>query len=92
MPYRMNLGRITRQRGSQASALLSMLIQARRARHWRRHFRPCSFFTTLWMAIPIFLVLAGAAIIVWMRVLDRIDAMANPPPRIVSSPRSPSTE
>lgn len=77
MPYRMNLGRITRQRGSQSSALLSMLIQAGVLGIGAGIFALCSFFATLWLAVPIFLALAGAAAIVWTRVLGRVDAMAN---------------
>jgi ABC-2 type transport system permease protein len=76
MPYRMNLGRMTRQRGSQANALLSMLIQVGVLGIGVGIFALCSFFDRLWMATPIFLSLAGAAIIGWMRVLDHIDAMA----------------
>jgi ABC-2 type transport system permease protein len=77
MPYRMNLGRMTRQRGSQASALLSMLIQIGVLGIGVGIFALCSFFDRLWMATPVFLCLAGAASIVWMRVLDRVDKMAS---------------
>lgn len=76
MPYRMNLGRITRQRGSQASALFSMLIQLAVLGIGAGIFTVCSFFGNLWMAVPILLVLAIAAIIAWLRVLNNIDAMA----------------
>ena len=77
MPYRMNLGRITRQRGSQASALLSMLIQIGVLGIGASIFAICSFFDRLWMATPALLSLAGAAAIVWMRVLDNVDTMAD---------------
>jgi len=76
MPYRMNLGRITRQRGSQASALFSMLIQLGVLGIGAGVIVACSFFHRLWLAVPVFLVLAVAALIVWIRVLDRIDGMA----------------
>jgi ABC-2 type transport system permease protein len=76
MPYRMNLGRITRQRGSQASALFSMLIQLGVLGVGAGVFAACGFFHRLWLAIPILLVLALAAIGIWKRVLDNIDAMA----------------
>jgi ABC-2 type transport system permease protein len=76
MPYRMNLGRITRQRGSQASALLSMLILIGVLGIGAGIFALCSFFDRLWMATPVLLSLAGAAIIIWMRVLDNVDTMA----------------
>lgn len=76
MPYRMNLGRITRQRGSQASALLSMLIQLAVLAIGAGIFAACSFFGNLWMAVPVLLALAAAAILAWLRVLNRIDAIA----------------
>lgn len=76
MPYRMNLGRITRQRGSQASALLSMLIQLAVLGIGAGIVALCSFFHRLWLAVPIFLVLACGAIIAWLRVLNNVDKMA----------------
>ncbi len=76
MPYRMNLGRITRQRGSQASALLSMLIQLAVLGIGAGLFAICSFFGNLWMAVPVLFVLAVAAWIAWQRVLNNIDSIA----------------
>ena len=76
MPYRMNLGRITRQRGSQASALFSMLIQLGVLGIGAGVIAACSFLDKLWLATPVLLILAIAAIIVWKRVLDNVDAMA----------------
>ena len=76
MPYRMNLGRITRQRGSQANALFSMLIQLSVLGIGAGIFSVCSVFGNLWMSVPILLFLAAAAIFAWLRVLDNIDDMA----------------
>ncbi len=76
MPYRVNLGRITRQRGSQANALFSMLIQLAVLGIGAGTMVLCSLFGNLWLAVPVFLVLAAAAIFSWIRVLDHIDAMA----------------
>jgi ABC-2 type transport system permease protein len=75
MPYRMNLGRITRQRGSQVSALLSMLIQLGVLGVGAGIFVACSFLQRLWLAVPILLTLAMAAFFVWKRVLDNIDTI-----------------
>ena len=36
----------------------------------------CSFLQRLWLATPILLILSVAAVIVWKRVLDNVDAMA----------------
>ena len=77
MPYRMNLGRITRQRGSQASALLSMLIQLGVLGIGAGIFAACSYFSNLWLAVPILLVLAAGAIFAWVRVLNNVDAIAS---------------
>jgi ABC-2 type transport system permease protein len=77
MPYRMNLGRIGRQRGSQTSNVLSMLIQAGVLALGAGVFALCSLFGRLWIAVPIFLSLALIAIIVWMRILRYTDTMAN---------------
>jgi ABC-2 type transport system permease protein len=77
MPYRMNLGRMTRQRGSQASALLSMLIQAAVLGIGAGTFVLCAHFGDIWLAIPVFLLLAAGATVAWVRVLGNIDRIAN---------------
>jgi ABC-2 type transport system permease protein len=76
MPYRMNLGRITRQRGSQASALMSMLIQLGVLGIGAGIIAAFSFLDKPWLAVPILLIMAIAAVIVWKRLLDGIDAAA----------------
>ncbi len=76
MPYRMNLGRMNRQRGSQANSLFSMLIQAVVLGIGAGIFALCSLFADLWLAIPILLVLAAGAAFAWLQVLRRIDRMA----------------
>lgn len=77
MPYRMNLGRISRQRGSQASALFSMLIQIAVLGIGAGTFMLCSYLGDVWFAVPVFLLLAAAAAVAWMRVLGNIDRIAN---------------
>ena len=77
MPYRMNLGRMTRQRGSQGSALLSMLIQAAVLGIGAGTFALCSYLGDIWLAIPVFLLLAAGATVAWTRVLGNIDRIAN---------------
>ena len=77
MPYRVNLGRLSRQRGSQASALVSMLVQAVVMGCGLAVFALCGYFGKRWLAAPCLLVLAGAAVAVWMRVLRNSDALAN---------------
>ncbi len=77
MPYRINLGRIGRQRGSQANAMLSLLTQAGVLGIGIGVMAVCAFFGKLWLAIPIFMVMAAGAVIAWLRVLSNVDAMAN---------------
>ncbi len=77
MPYRVNLGRISRQRGSQASALVSMLIQAVVMGCGAAVLELCIYFDKRWLAAPVLLVLAGVALVAWMRVMRSTDALAN---------------
>jgi ABC-2 type transport system permease protein len=77
MPYRLNPGRLSRQRGSQGSALLSLLVQLAVLGVGAAVFGICSFGGRLWLAVPIFLALAGGAVFAWMRMLSNADAMAN---------------
>jgi len=77
MPYRVNLGRLSRQRGSQASALVSMLIQLMVIGCGVAVTELCTFFGRRWEAIPTLLVLAGIATVVWFRALSHADSLAN---------------
>ena len=77
MPYKINLGRIGRQKGSQANALLSMLVQLGALGVGAGVMALCAYFGRLWLAVPIFLVLAAGAVLAWMRVLSNVDGMAN---------------
>jgi ABC-2 type transport system permease protein len=76
MPHKMNLGRIGRQRGGQASALLGMLVQICILGVGAAVAGLCSLFGVLWLAAPILLVLAVPAYVGWMRVLANSDAIA----------------
>jgi ABC-2 type transport system permease protein len=77
MPYRVNPGRIARQRGSQGNAFLSLLVQLGVLAIGASVFALCWFLERMWLAVPIFLVLAVGALFVWRRVLDNTDAIAN---------------
>jgi ABC-2 type transport system permease protein len=77
MPYRVNPGRIARQRGSQANAFLSLLVQLGNLAVGAAVFSLSWFLGRIWLAVPIFLVLAVGAIFVWARVLSHADSMAN---------------
>lgn len=77
MPYRINLGKIGRQKGAQANALLSMVVQLGVLGVGIGVLFLCWFYKHLWIAIPVFLCLAGVSILVWLRVLTNVDRMAN---------------
>jgi hypothetical protein len=76
LPYRVNLGRMMHQAGSQGNGLFAMLIQAAILGVGISVYGVCSLFAHEWLAAPIFLALAGAAIIAWLRVLRHVDGMA----------------
>ena len=76
MPHKLNLGRIGRQLGGQASALLGMLVQAGILGVGAAVAGFCSFFGALWLAALILLALAVPAFLVWLRVLANSDAIA----------------
>lgn len=77
MPHRINLGRIGRQRGAQATALLGMLAQLVIVGVGAATVAACLFFGRLWLAAPILLVLAVPASVAWMRTLGNAEVMAN---------------
>lgn len=76
MPYRVNMGRISRQKGSQANALLSMAVQIGVLGIGAGVFAACAYFGRLWVAIPIFLMMASVSILTWFRLLPRFEALA----------------
>jgi ABC-2 type transport system permease protein len=77
MPYRVNMGRISRQKGSQANALFSLAVQLGVLGIGAAVFAACAYFDHLWIAIPLFLVLAVGSITTWFRLLPRFDLLAN---------------
>jgi ABC-2 type transport system permease protein len=76
MPYRVNPGRISRQRGSQANALLSLVVQLCILAVGSAVFALSWFLNDMWLAPPIFIILAVGALLVWRRVLANADAIA----------------
>ena len=77
LPYRINLGRIGRQKGAQANALLSMLVQAVVLGLGSGVLAISWYSAELWVAIPILLLMGAVAVVAWLRVLTRVDAIAN---------------
>jgi ABC-2 type transport system permease protein len=77
MPHRVNLSRIGRQSGSQASALLSLAAQLIMLLFGVAVFAVCKLQGMPWLAVPVLLAMAAAAALLWRRVLGNADNMAN---------------
>jgi ABC-2 type transport system permease protein len=77
MAYRVNPGRISRQRGSQANAILSLLIQLGVIGSGAVVFLLSWYWDNVWLAVPVFLTLGAGAAFAWMRVLRNADRIAN---------------
>jgi hypothetical protein len=77
MPYRVNPGRLSRQRGSQANALLSLLVQLGVMTIGAAAFALGWYLNRQWLTTPILLVLSAGAVALWLRVLSNVDAIAN---------------
>ncbi len=76
MAYRVNLGRIGRQSGSQANALLSMLVQTTILGIGATIFSACSAADRIWWAVPILLACAVISASAWFLVLRFADTLA----------------
>lgn len=76
MPYRVNLGRIGRQAGSQANALLSMLVQAVLLGVGAGVISLCALFGRIWLAAIVLALLAVFTWAGWLVVLSRVDWIA----------------
>ena len=75
MAYKLNLGRLGRQKGSQLNALLSMLSQLVVLGIGAGVLFGCSYFHRVWLAVPVFLLLAAIAAVVWLRTLGPVERM-----------------
>jgi ABC-2 type transport system permease protein len=76
MPFRINPGRISRQRVSQGSAFLSLALQVAELAVGVAVYEACSLGGVPWLAIPVFLALAAIAVFVWLRILRNADDIA----------------
>lgn len=77
MPYRVNAGRLSRQRGSQANGLLGLAVQMGLLGVGAAVYVLCSLGGVLWVAAPVYLALAFVAGLVWMRILANAESIAN---------------
>ncbi|HUX45332.1 MAG TPA: hypothetical protein VMV57_11325 [Terracidiphilus sp.] len=78
MPYKVNPGKLSREPGSQANALLGMLCQTTMLGLGGAVFGLCLLYDAPgWVAPVVLLALAGVATFGWLRVLGNCDEMAN---------------
>lgn len=77
MAYKVNPGRIMKQRGSQANNLISVLVQLGVIGIGAIVFWLCWAFDKQWLAVLIFLLLAVVAVLIWRFGLRHADALAN---------------
>lgn len=77
MPYRINPGRISRQRRSQGAALLSLLVQVGLVAVGALVYLFSSVMEMPLLAVPIFLGLGAVAAFVWFKILGNSDNIAN---------------
>jgi ABC-2 type transport system permease protein len=77
LPFRINPGRMTRQRGSQANALCSMALLLAVMAVGAAIFSLGWVLEAPWLAVLLLLMAAVAAIEVWLRGLRSVDAIAN---------------
>jgi len=75
MPYRMSMTRLRNESGALGNGLLSTLIQAATLGVGALVFVPCAAFGHPWLATPVLLVLAAAAVFAYLRVLANVDRM-----------------
>ena len=76
MAYRMTLTRLSREQGASGNGLLSLLIQFVVFATGVGVFLALSRLGHAKLAAPVFLVLALAGVLLWLRVLSNVDRMA----------------
>lgn len=76
MAYRMTLTRMSREQGSAANGLLSLLMQLLVFGVGVAVYLPLALKGHARLAAPVFLVLAAGGVIAWVRVLSNADRMA----------------
>ncbi len=77
LAYRMTLTRVSREQGSVGNGLLSLLIQLTIFAVGVAVYLPLAILHHAGFAAPIFVALAGGSVMVWLRILTKVDRMAN---------------
>ena len=77
MPYKINPGRISRQRRSQGASLLSLLVQVGLVAVGALVYLFSSAVHMPLLTVPIFLVMGGVATVVWLNIVGNADSVAH---------------
>ncbi len=75
MAYRMTLTRMSREQGATGNGLLSLLVQLVVFAIGAAIYLPLAHAGHQRLAVPVFLVLAGGGILVWVRGLSAVDRL-----------------
>lgn len=76
MPFKINPGRLSRQRKSQGAALLSLLVQLGLVGIGALVYLFSSAVHMPLLTVPIFLAMGGVAVFVWLKILGNSDTVA----------------
>jgi ABC-2 type transport system permease protein len=75
MPYRVNMTRMRSESGAMGNALVSLAVQAAILGAGAAVWFPFAVFDRVWLATPVLLLLAGAGIFAYLRILSNVDNM-----------------
>jgi ABC-2 type transport system permease protein len=75
MPYRMNMSRMRNEPGAIGNGLVSLLAQGAILGVGALAYFPFAVFGRAWLATPVLLLLAGASVFAYLRILAGVDAM-----------------
>lgn len=77
MPYKINPGRISRQRRSQGASLLSLLLQFGLVGVGALVYLLGTKLEMAWLPVPVFLAMGAVAAFLWLRIVGNSDDIAN---------------
>lgn len=75
MPYRMSMTRMRRESGAMGNNILSLIAQTVILGLGVLAYVPFEVFGYDWLATPVLLLLAGASVVAYLRILSRVDNM-----------------
>jgi ABC-2 type transport system permease protein len=75
MPYRMSMTKMRNEPGAIGNSLMSLAVQAVILGTGALVYLPCAAFDRDWLAAPILVLLAVAAVFAYLRILSNLDGM-----------------